>query len=362
MPRQFACVVGARPNFAKMDAVLRGLKMYPEIQPVLVHTGQHYSEQLSGVMLKDLGMKQPGVNLNVGPGDFGQQTGRIIEQFSKFLKQHQPFERVVVVGDVTSTVAATLAAANIGLPVAHVESGLRSFDRQMPEEVNRIVTDSLSDMLFATESKAVENLLWEGHPEDKIHLVGSTMIDGMLRLLPTVDLRHNGYSPNVPYGVVTIHRPSNVDSQKSLTAIIDMIEAASKHIQLLFPIHPRTFDNAKRFGLLDCLTGIVGLKLLPALGYLDFLGLLCQATVVITDSGGIQEETTVLDVPCLTTRKNTERPITVTQGTSTLVDSSTTKLCNELESILNGTYKKGDCPKLWDGHSGERIAKILAQS
>ncbi|MCC6124178.1 MAG: UDP-N-acetylglucosamine 2-epimerase (non-hydrolyzing) [Pirellulales bacterium] len=362
------CVVGARPNFMKMAPLLRALQPYPQVNAKLVHTGQHYDDRLSDVFFQELGIKEPDVHLDVGSGKHGAQTARILERFEEVLERArgngEPCGRVVVVGDVNSTMAAALAAAKLEIPVAHVEAGLRSFDRSMPEEINRIVTDSLSDMLFVSEPSGVENLLREGRREENIHLVGNIMIDTLVRLLPNAKnrdtLARHGLKPGC-YGVVTLHRPSNVDKPEKLALVLEVLAETSRRMPLVFPIHPRTRGRIEQFGLLQLLDAAKGIALLPPLGYLDFLALTSQARVIVTDSGGLQEESTMLGVPCLTLRPNTERPITVREGTSTLVGEDPAMLRNCLNSILDGSYKRGSPPPLWDGRAAERIAAILSR-
>ncbi|MGB9690110.1 non-hydrolyzing UDP-N-acetylglucosamine 2-epimerase [Thermogutta sp.] len=371
MVKVFACVVGARPNFMKMAPILRALRGYPEIRPVLIHTGQHYDPQLSDVFFQDLEMPRPDVHLNVGSGTHAQQTARIMEKMEEILVAGPPgggrFDRVIVVGDVNSTMAAALAAVKLQIPVAHVEAGLRSFDRTMPEEINRLVTDSVSDMLFVSEPSGMENLRREGHPEDQIHLVGNVMIDTLRALLPRAraleTLDRLGLTPE-QYGVVTLHRPSNVDDPQTLAGLLRVLADIAGELPVVFPVHPRTRQRIEAFGLGHLLDGQrarqAALRVLPPLGYLEFLSLTSQARVIITDSGGLQEESTALGIPCLTVRPNTERPITVTEGTSTLVGSDPVKLRRCLEDVLSGRYKTGRCPELWDGKAAERIAGVLA--
>jgi len=335
----------------------------------LIHTGQHYDHDLSGVFFDQLGMRRPDVNLDVGSGKHGQQTARVLERFEALLERGavdaQRYDRVVVVGDVNSTMAAALASAKLGIPVAHVEAGLRSFDRSMPEEINRIVTDSVCDMLFASEHAGIENLRREGHPDDQLHLVGNVMIDTLVALLPKARsgnvLQDLGLERD-KYGVITLHRPSNVDSPEILRPLVDVLVEVARSIPMVFPLHPRTRGRLEQFGLSSRLAGARGLALTAPLGYLDFLGLTSQARVIVTDSGGLQEESTALGIPCLTVRFNTERPVTVEEGTSTLVGNDPSRLRAGLDAVLSGTYKRGACPRLWDGHAAERIAAILAGS
>ncbi len=366
---RLACVVGARPNFMKMAPLLEALREYPRVQAVLVHTGQHYDENLSDVFFDELGMKRPDVHLEVGSGSHGQQAARVLERFEAVLEEAiaagRPFDRVVVVGDVNSTMAAALAAAKLHIPVAHVEAGLRSFDRSMPEEINRIVTDTLADLLLVSEPSGIENLRREGHPPEQFHLVGNVMIDTLRRLLPqarrSTILDACGLRPGW-YGVITLHRPSNVDQAATLAPVLRVLTDASRRLPLVFPLHPRTAQRIKRFGLAEELGRAAGLVQLPPLGYLDFLALTSQARLIVTDSGGLQEESTALGIPCLTMRPNTERPITVEQGTSTLVGSDPLRLRGAIEAVLDGRYKQGRCPELWDGRAAPRIAEVLAAS
>ncbi len=370
MPRVIGCVVGARPNFMKMAPLLRALERYKDLRTVLIHTGQHYDAQLSDVFFQDLEMRRPDVHLGVGSGTHGQQTARVLEaieaELSRAIAEHRPLDRLLVVGDVNSTMAAALAAAKLQIPVAHVEAGLRSFDRTMPEEVNRLVTDVIADQLFVSEPSGMENLRREGKPPEQMFLVGNVMIDTLRSLLPKVQpretLRRLGMDFE-EYGVVTVHRPSNVDRAETLGPLLKVLAEVGNAIPILFPIHPRTQARIREFGL----EGLLryegerkrGLIPLPPLGYRDFLALTSSAKVVITDSGGLQEESTALGIPCLTLRPNTERPITVEEGTSTLVGSDADRLRSLLEDVLRGRYKEGRCPELWDGHAAERIAAIL---
>ena len=363
-----ACVVGARPNFMKMAPLLRALDAYPHVQTVLVHTGQHYDQKLSDVFFEELGMRRPDVSLDVGSGKHGVQTARVLERFEAVLEAGPPgadrYDRVIVVGDVNSSMAATLAAVKLGTPVAHVEAGLRSFDRSMPEEINRILTDSVADVLLVSEPTGIENLRREGHPAHHLHLVGNVMIDTLLRLLPRAKARDTlerfSLEPG-SYGVVTLHRPANVDEPETLSGLLDVLVETSRDLPLVFPVHPRTRQHIEQFGLAGRLDAAKPIVQLPPLGYVDFLALTSGAKVIITDSGGLQEESTALGIPCLTARTNTERPITVQEGTSTLVGNDPLKLRQCLRAVLSGTYKSGACPALWDGHAAERIAGILAQ-
>ncbi len=350
----------------KMAPLLRALEKYPDVQTTLIHTGQHYDSQLSDVFFTDLGMKRPDIHLEVGSGKHGEQTARVLEKMEKVLEagpgNGAKFDRLIVVGDVNSTMAGTLAAVKLGIPVAHVEAGLRSFDRTMPEEINRIVTDSISDMLLVSEPEGLANLQREGHDKNHVHLVGNVMIDTLLHQRSAARqldvLSQLGLQPG-QYGVVTLHRPSNVDQLSTLVALIDVLVEISQQLKLVFPIHPRTKGRLESFELLAKLESAPGIVLQPPLGYLEFLALTSQAKVIVTDSGGLQEESTALGIPCLTMRENTERPITVLEGTSTLIGNDAAKLREHLRQVLTGTYKTGCCPPLWDGRAAERIAAVI---
>lgn len=361
-------VVGARPNFVKAVPILDALADYPDIDVTLLHTGQHYDPQLSDVFFQELGIRAPDVHLQIGSGSHAVQTGRTMEKFEEFLTAEQdagrPVDRVVVVGDVNSTLACTLVASKLQIPVAHVEAGLRSFDRTMPEEVNRVVTDSLCDLLLCSEPAAVENLRHEGRRGREIHLVGNVMIDTLLAFVEKAQSRTALEDLNLlpgGYGVVTLHRPGNVDDPKQLAQLVGLLMDVVSDIPLVFPMHPRTRKRIDDLGLLEKLSAS-GVRLLGPQGYLDFLCLTSQAKFVMTDSGGLQEETTALGIPCLTMRPNTERPITIDEGTSTLVGSDMELLAESIRSILDADYRAGRCPELWDGLAGSRIARLLAES
>ena len=354
-------VVGARPNFMKAHAVVAALEAYDGVQQLLVHTGQHYSSSMSEVFFQQLGLMRPHVNLEVGSGSHSEQTARIMLRFAEIAGQQSP-DLVLVYGDVNSTVAAALVCAKAGIPLGHVEAGLRSFDRSMPEEINRVVTDRISDLLFTPSADADVNLRNEGIEAERIHLVGNVMIDTLLRLLPSCSASQTfsrlGLSGS--YSLVTLHRPSNVDDPARLASILEGLDRISRHIQVVFPVHPRTQSrlDAARTGREHS-----SLRRLPPLGYLDFLTLLQKASLVITDSGGVQEETTFLGIPCLTLRDNTERPVTVESGTNTLIGSDMEKLLTEALKILKADQAaEHTVPPLWDGKSGQRIAEIVAGS
>ncbi len=343
-------VVGARPNFMKMAPLMLEYRKHPDrFDPVLVHTGQHYDDNMSKLFFEQLHLPEPDVYLGVGSGSHAEQTAKVMVELEKLLVA-RPADLVVVVGDVNSTMAAAIVAAKLCIPVAHVEAGLRSFDRTMPEEINRLLTDALSDYCFTTSADAEDNLRREGVPAEKIFFVGNVMIDTLLRLKDAALKLNN--RPDGPYGFVTLHRPSNVDSRERLSEIISALEEID--LPLIFPVHPRTANRLKQFGITP-----KRLRLTEPLGYLDTLNLMAGATMVLTDSGGVQEETTVLGVPCLTLRNNTERPVTITEGTNTLVGQKRERILEEAAKILAGQGKRGRAPKYWDGRAAERIVQCL---
>lgn len=356
---EIICVVGARPNFMKMAPILTALKAYPWIQSLLVHTGQHYDEAMSHVFFTELGLPKPDRNLEIGSDSHGKQTGRIMVAFDALLEERANARLVVVVGDVNSTMGCALVAVKRNVPVAHVEAGLRSRDRSMPEEINRIVTDVVSDLLFATSPDAIENLAQEGIDRAKIHLVGNPMIDTLKRHLAAARDRRATERFSLPakgYAVVTLHRPSNVDDPDGLAKILETISGLGRLLPVLFPIHPRTRERMSRLGFREA----PGVTLCEPLGYLDFLGLMDSARLVLTDSGGIQEETTALGVPCLTLRANTERPITISEGTNRLLGDDPGAVLPAATAILGGGGPPARSPRLWDGKAGERIAAVVA--
>ena len=351
-------VVGARPNFMKVAPVYRAIEERGHRQSI-VHTGQHYDSVMSDVFFVELGIPAPTVNLEVGPGSHAQQTAAIMSRFESVVLESSP-DLVLVYGDVNSTSAATLVCAKLGIRVGHVEAGLRSNDRSMPEEINRIVTDQLADLLFTPSQDGNENLAREGVPDTKIFFVGNVMIDTLLRSLPQAEEAFRKISRELglgEFGLVTLHRPSNVDDEAAFVPILEVLKEFSRDLPLIFPAHPRTLQ---KWGarLENCGPR---LKITSPLGYLDFLGLEKNATIVITDSGGVQEETTFLGVPCLTIRANTERPVTVTSGTNVLVGDDCQLLRNEFRKNLRGERKAARIPPLWDGHAARRIAEIICQ-
>lgn len=351
MPLDVLHVVGARPNFMKAAPVLSALADCG-CRQTLVHTGQHYDSAMSEVFFRELEIREPDVNLAVGSGSHAQQTAHIMTGFEQVLVERKP-DVMAVYGDVNSTLAAALVCAKLRVPVCHVEAGLRSQDRSMPEEINRLLTDQLSDLLFTPSEDADHNLHREGIPAARIRLVGNVMIDTLMRLLPIALARtRNGFPER--YALVTLHRPSNVDDPEMLRQILAAVLAIAKDLPVIFPVHPRTRLRLSQFGI-----ATDGILLLNPVSYLQFLALQARSAVVLTDSGGIQEETTFLGVPCLTLRANTERPVTVEIGTNVLIGQDMEKLRSELTNILNGNAKKGAIPSLWDGHAGERIARVL---
>ncbi|MHB8059232.1 MAG: non-hydrolyzing UDP-N-acetylglucosamine 2-epimerase [Gaiellaceae bacterium] len=350
--------VGARPNFVKMAPVIRALEKAPGIRQVVVHTGQHYDRNLSDDIVADLGLPEPKLNLGIGSGTHAEQTGRTMIAFERVLLDLRP-SLVVVAGDVNATLACSLAAAKLGVPIAHVESGLRSHDWTMPEEINRTITDRLSRFLFIHSPEAREHLLEEGCGEERIHYVGNTMIDSLRRLEPRARERRAwekiGVAPN-GYILITLHRPSNVDEPTRLAAIVDELVRLSERAPVVFPVHPRTRSKLDVDGELARLEQ-AGARVLEPLGYLDFLSLETEASAIVTDSGGVQEEASALGIPCFTLRPNTERPITISQGTNTL-------LGDDPAELRRVDFARRPLPAipLWDGHAGERIAAVLEQA
>jgi len=354
-------VVGARPNFMKIAPIQREMDKYDDIQPVLLHTGQHYDERMSKLFFDDLQMPEPDIYLNVGSGTHAAQTAKIMMKFEKVLNQERP-DLVIVVGDVNSTAACSLVAVKLGIKVAHVEAGLRSFDRSMPEEINRLVTDVISDLLFVTEKSGLENLKREGIADHKVHFVGHVMIDSLIHFKEKAAHSKIMDELNVQagkYALVTLHRPSNVDSKENFLKLLDAFEKIEKDLKIVFPIHPRSGKMIDTFGFQPKVKAMKNLILLEPLGYLDFMKLMHNARLLLTDSGGIQEETTYLGIPCITMRENTERPVTVEVGTNILVGSDTQRIIKETKNILDGNGKKGQIPKLWDGKAAERIVNII---
>jgi len=387
-------IAGARPNFMKIAPLLREMRKYPDISPILIHTGQHYDARMAGQFFQDLQIPEPDVSLEVGSGSHAYQTAEVMKRLEPVLQEIRP-DVVVVVGDVNSTLAAALTASKLLIPVAHVEAGLRSFDRTMPEEINRLVTDAVSDYLFVSEESGQRNLLREGVDQSKIFFVGNVMIDSLEECRPLWErlniCRRFGFRKG-EYGVVTLHRPANVDDPGTLRGLVEALAEISAQLPLLFPMHPRTLARVKEFGLEEYFTYLSldstlntqhsllhptpytqhpnstpdtqhpNLYCLDPLGYLDFISLMADARLVLTDSGGLQEETTVLGVPCLTLRENTERPVTVTHGTNRLVGRTLARIVEEAYQILGAPQPLPIPPPLWDGRAVERIVTVLRKN
>jgi UDP-N-acetylglucosamine 2-epimerase (non-hydrolysing) len=356
-----ALVAGARPNFMKIAPVLRAIRtLQPDFSPVLVHTGQHYSPELSDVFFEQLGIERPDVHLDAGSGLHGRQTAKVLEAFERFLLDADPkMSAVMVVGDVNSTIAAALAAAKLQTPVIHLEAGLRSFDRSMPEEINRLATDAISDLLLVSEPAGEENLKREGVAPERIRYVGNVMIDTLVHHRAQAEALRDRRFDGGPYALVTLHRPSNVDGRESLTAIVDFLIGMAQRIGIVFPVHPRTRSRLEDFGLLDPLDR-AGIHLLPPQGYLENLGLMSRAKLVLTDSGGIQEETSFLSIPCLTLRENTERPVTISVGTNTLVGHDFALARRLVDDILENRYRGGSPVPGWDGAASQRVVEVVS--
>ncbi|MCB2203203.1 UDP-N-acetylglucosamine 2-epimerase (non-hydrolyzing) [bacterium] len=361
----FLSVVGARPNFMKVAPLHRAFAKYAgDVRHMICHTGQHYDEKMSKIFFDDLELPQPDIYLGVGSGSHAEQTARVMVEFEKVLLEHKP-DCVIVVGDVNSTLACSVTAAKLHIPVAHVEAGLRSFDRDMPEEINRLVTDVIADHLFVTEKAGMQNLHNEGVADAKVHFTGHVMIDSLAHyreksatssVLADFDLLPKAYT------LVTLHRPSNVDSRENLERILTLFEALQTETRFLFPVHPRTRTRIAEFGLEERVRAITSLTLCDPIGYLDFLKLMDNAALILTDSGGIQEESTWLQIPCITLRENTERPITAEIGTNEVVGLNIPLAVEKSRAALNGKAKEGTIPELWDGHAAERIVAILVDA
>jgi len=359
------CVCGARPNFMKIAPIMKAFNESGKFETLLVHTGQHYDEKMSKSFFDELEIPKPDINLEVGSGSHAVQTAEVMKRFEPVVLDFKP-DYVLVVGDVNSTIACGMVAVKLGVKLIHVEAGLRSFDRTMPEEINRVLTDCISDLLFVTEQSGIDNLKNEGVDSDKVHLVGNVMIDTLLankgkaeqsNVLEKMGLKKKGFA------VITLHRPSNVDDMVNLSKIITAFEVIQKDLKLIFPIHPRTMRNIEGSDLKGRVTAMENLILMEPVGYLDFLKLTANAAVVITDSGGIQEETTILRIPCMTLRENTERPVTITEGTNRLVHIDTEDILKHYNEIKSANYSaKGKSPQLWDGKATQRIVEVLLTS
>lgn len=354
-------VVGARPNFMKIAPLMAEYRTHGQIESLLVHTGQHYDQKMSDVFFHQLGIPNPDINLEVGSSSHACQTAEIMKAFEPIVLNQAP-DLVLVVGDVNSTIACSLVATKLNVRVAHVEAGLRSFDRSMPEEINRILTDAISDLLFCTEQSGIDNLTREGIPKKRMFLVGNLMIDTLLRhkataetsdILNQLDLNGDGFA------VLTLHRPSNVDDVAVFSRILDAVEVIQAEVPVVFPAHPRTLKNLAGSCLGERVARLHNLRLTDPLGYIDFLKLMSCAKVVLTDSGGIQEETTILGVPCLTLRENTERPITVAVGANRIVGTDTSRIIEGFREAVDMGRPGPEVPPLWDGRTAERIVRIL---
>lgn len=357
-------ICGARPNFMKIAPLMRAYRDHASIQATLVHTGQHYDRNMSDVFFQQLQIPEPDINLEVGSGSHATQTAEIMQRFEKVVLEHRP-DWVLVVGDVNSTIACGLVAVKLGIRLAHVEAGLRSGDRTMPEEINRVLTDAISDLLFVSEPSGVENLRREGIPDERVHFAGNVMIDTLKFSLAQAErsgvLEQIGVAPR-QYNVVTLHRPSNVDDPATFGRLLDAIDAIQQDLPVVFPMHPRTFANLTRLGLEPRMRSLRNLRVVEPLGYLDFLKLTGNAAVVLTDSGGIQEETTILGVWCLTLRENTERPVTITEGTNTLVGTDPRRILEAYERCRATPRGAMRVPEKWDGLAAQRIAAVLART
>ena len=361
---KFLVIAGARPNFMKVAPILDAFARRQDgpFEVKLFHTGQHYDPEMSDRFFEDLGLRTPDVHLGVGPGSHAEQTARIMTAFEPVCRDEAP-DWVVVVGDVDSTLACALTAQKLGIRVAHVEAGLRSRDRSIPEEINRICTDAISDLLFTTDELAGQNIAAEGIAPERIAFVGNTMIDTLRKHIDRAKARPLPAPVSAgSFAVLTLHRPSNVDSPETLTPLVRTIEQIALEIPIVFPVHPRTRKSLEAFGLLGVVQSNPGIYLTEPLGYLDFLGLVGRARFVLTDSGGIQEETTVLGIPCLTMRNNTERPITCTVGTNHLVGTDPAKILAVAHAVLRGESKRGTIPPKWDGQAADRIVNLLLNS
>ncbi len=357
-------VVGARPNFMKIAPLMAAYGRFGGVEPVLVHTGQHYDERMSDLFFRELGIPEPDINLGIGSASHAVQTAEIMKAFEAVCVEHQP-DVVVVVGDVNSTLATGLVAVKLGIPLAHVEAGLRSFDRRMPEEINRLLTDAISDLLFTTEPSAMANLKAEGIPAERVHFVGNVMIDTLLANLAKAEgsgvLDGLGLKPRA-YAALTLHRAGNVDDPARLRGILDALDVIQQDLPIVFAAHPRTRKNLAASPLGDRVAAMDGLYVIDPMGYLDFLKLMASARLVLTDSGGIQEETTILQVPCLTLRENTERPVTVDVGCNQVVGTDPERILAAFRAIMAAEDFTCAIPEKWDGRAAERIAGVLVDA
>jgi len=359
MPKVIHLIAAARPNFMKVAPLYRLLKKETWASPIIVHTGQHYDVNMSDSFFADLELPNPNIHLGIGSGSHAEQTAKVMIAYEKIVMEERP-DLVVVVGDVNSTLAASLTASKLGASLAHLEAGLRSFDRSMPEEINRVVTDALADLLWTPSPDADENLLREGIPREKIKRVGNIMIDSLEMLRSRIekeavyeifDVKPSGY------GLITLHRPSNVDSPSVLEELCRVLSRIAKKIPLIFPVHPRTKKKLKSYGYVPTLENVSGLRLVNPVSYVPFMNLLFNSRLVVTDSGGLQEETTYLGIPCITVRPNTERPITIKEGTNKLCRPG--EIESQVDAILTNRDKKWAIPELWDGDTGSRVVKSI---
>ncbi|MCF7804260.1 MAG: UDP-N-acetylglucosamine 2-epimerase (non-hydrolyzing) [Candidatus Marinimicrobia bacterium] len=357
-------IVGARPNFMKAAPLYHALQNHPELFEVrLIHTGQHYDRKMSRIFFEELGLPKPDVYLGVGSGSHAEQTGAVMTEYEKLLID-DPVDLVLVVGDVNSTLACSLVAKKLHIKLGHIEAGLRSFDRRMPEEINRLVTDSVADYLFTTSRDADEHLKKEGHSENSIFFVGNLMIDSLEEFLPRADCSNLLDSLEIEsgeYGLITLHRPSNVDDEEIFTGILEAFQEIQGELPLIFPAHPRTKQRIHELTASGALESMPGLHIIDPVGYLEFIGLERDAKIILTDSGGIQEESTVLGVPCLTLRENTERPVTVEVGTNRLVHPAKDEILDAVRAALDAAESSGEIPEYWDGHAAGRIVDILIE-
>ncbi|MFQ5462209.1 MAG: non-hydrolyzing UDP-N-acetylglucosamine 2-epimerase [Phycisphaerae bacterium] len=360
-PLKIICLCAARPNFMKIAPIITALNRCARTEATLVHTGQHYDANMNGVFFEELGIPQPDVHLGVGSGSHASQTAEVLKRFEPVCLERTP-QWVIAVGDVNSTLAGALVASKLGIRIAHVEAGLRSFDRTMPEEINRVLTDAISDLLFVTERSAIDNLSNEGVAASRVHFVGNVMIDTLMRMRDRASgsdiLKRLGLEP-AEYALATLHRPANVDHAATFGSILAGLNGIAQDLPVIFPIHPRTRRNLDRMGLTDRLEAARNIVLLDPLGYVDFLQLMANSAVVLTDSGGIQEETTILGVSCLTVRENTERPVTLSQGTNQLVGCSGDAMIAAYRALKAAPAARPTAPELWDGHAAERIVDLI---
>lgn len=361
--RRYLVVVGTRPNFVKAAALFNEMSRRPQYEPYLVHTGQHYDDNMSRVFFTELGLPKPDVDLEVAGGSYISQTCRIMQSLEGIIADRKP-DCIIVVGDVNSTLAASLAAKETGTPLVHVEAGLRSFDRTMPEEMNRIIVDHIADFLFATEQAGIDNLIREGIQPERIFFPGNVMVDTLLANLERaklVDVPKRLGLPEGPYALATLHRPANSDNREALADILTTLCAISREITLLLPLHPRTAARIGDFGLKKMIDAEKGFVLTEPLGYLDFLSAMAGAKTVLTDSGGIQEETTILGVPCITMRNNTERPVTIEHGTNILAGTKGSGILTAFRTVMSTTVREFHTPPLWDGKAAGRILDVLEE-